>query len=89
MAVYVDSMRPAVRSSVWPYPTACHLMADGELELLEMAERIGLRRHWLQRGTLLHYDLTEHKRREAVLAGAIELTNRQVVDRIKASRRAR
>jgi hypothetical protein len=55
------------------------LTADTEEELHDFARRIGLRREWFQsavnrRGWYRrpHYDLTGHKRFEAVAAGAIE-----------------
>lgn len=82
MAVYVDDVRiradvpngPHMVHGVW-----CHMTADTREELDAMAERIGLRRGWIQHpGTWKeHYDLTSTKRREAIRAGAIEVTARE------------
>jgi hypothetical protein len=62
-----------------------HLTADDKPELHAFAQRIGLQRSWFQdksRG-LWHYDVTEGKRREAVAAGAVEISwrNREVWSR--------
>ena len=51
------------------------MTADTRAELDAMADRIGLRRSWIQHpGTWKeHYDLTRSKRCAAVAAGAIEV----------------
>ena len=81
MSVYVDSVN--IRADVpngartvrgvW-----CHMTADTRAELDAMADRIGLRRSWIQHpGTWKeHYDLTQSKRRLAVAAGAVEVDAR-------------
>ena len=77
MSVYVDEMRlvwPKLRG--WRYDRACHMLADTERELEAMARRLKLRRSW-RHGD--HYDLTANKRRQAVAAGAIELSAREMV----------
>lgn len=77
MAVYVDDASiPAsvpnggrLHTSRW-----CHLMADTLPELLQFADRIGLRRSWVQdERSGVHFDVTAGKRRQAVAAGAIEI----------------
>ncbi|MFE6966851.1 DUF4031 domain-containing protein [Agromyces sp. NPDC057679] len=78
MTVYVDNARipaavPNGRNTVrgvW-----CHMTADTRDELDEMADRLGLKRTWIQHpGTWKeHYDVTEPKRRAAVAAGAVEV----------------
>ncbi|MGN7187027.1 DUF4031 domain-containing protein [Microbacterium enclense] len=78
MTVYVDdafieaSVHNGARmvSGRW-----CHMTADTRAELDAMADRIGLRRHWIQHpGTPKeHYDVTEPKRKAAVIAGAREV----------------
>lgn len=59
---------------------SCHMMTDGRTEELHVfAERIGLRRSWVQWGKGSrnpHYDLTESVRKLAVAAGAIEVNKR-------------
>lgn len=82
MSVYVDSadIRADVPNGsrtvrgIW-----CHMTADTRLELDLMADRIGLRRSWIQHpGTWKeHYDLTQSKKRLALAAGAVEVDSRQ------------
>lgn len=80
MSVYVDNANiqadvangNRIHTSEW-----CHLMADTLPELLKFANRIGLRRSWLQnKRSGVHFDLTAGKRRQAVRAGAIEIDTR-------------
>lgn len=89
MTVYVDDSNipaavrngPRVHDSKW-----CHLFSDtSDEELHAFAARIGLRRAWFQNpdSTLQvhrHYDLTIGKRRQAVAAGAVEVTWRQAAE---------
>lgn len=53
----------------------CHLMADSSVELLAMADSIGVQRKWIQKaGTPEeHFDICKSKRVLAVRAGAIEI----------------
>lgn len=66
MRVYVDRARWR-----WPGRTWCHMAADGVEELHAFARRLGLKRAWFQDRRIPHYDLTETKRAEAVLLGAV------------------
>lgn len=74
----------------------CHLLADTKAELLATAKRIGLRSSWLQtrEGTYpsdvgrYHFDLTPQRRRLAVQSGAIEVTDRELVDLIRGRKAA-
>lgn len=55
----------------------CHMQADTREELDEMADKIGLKRSWIQypdNPVRRHYDVTKPRRAAAVRAGAIELT---------------
>jgi hypothetical protein len=72
--VYVDDMRAKYRRMVM-----CHMIADTDAELHEMAARIGVRRRWHQYPPEhdSHYDICLAMRRTAVAAGAIEITWRQ------------
>lgn len=79
MAVYVDNAFIqadvlSIYSSRW-----CHMTADTTEELKAFAKKIGLRASWIQNeGTNIeHFDLTEGKRRQAVKAGALEITWRE------------
>lgn len=71
MAVYVDDMQAAVGRM-----KMCHMIADSSDELLQMADRIGVKRKWLQRAGTHHehFDIAMSKRRLAVAAGAVEVT---------------
>lgn len=76
MTVYVDDMfRLAAvpnggRSVVGEW---CHMQADTREELDAMADKIGLRRSWIQYpGTWKeHYDVTRPRRAAAIAAGAV------------------
>ena len=74
MAVYVDNMQMQAtvgrHSSKWS-----HLTADSPEELLEFAQKIGLRSSWIQYpGTWKeHFDLTEGKRQQALKNGAVAI----------------
>lgn len=77
MGVYVDDM-------FWPKPGKfkgwCHLVADTEEELDAFAVKIGLKREWHQkRGhAYSHYDVSPAKRIEAIKAGAVRVTTREL-----------
>lgn len=51
---------------------------DGEAELVDFAERIGLRREWLQRGRRVHFDLRPRSWRRARNAGALLVSTRSI-----------
>ena len=86
--VYVDEIRPVIRSRCWPYNKACHLVADTISEMHAFARRLSLRRSWCQKhSSLPHYDLTENKRRQAIRLGAIEITDSQLVEMIREHRK--
>lgn len=76
MAVYVDDMRAKFGRMVM-----CHMAADTSAELIAMADNIGVSRKWLQQpGTWQeHFDICVSKRVDAVAAGAVEVTRKQLV----------
>lgn len=56
----------------------CHMVADTEKELDEMARKLGLKPEWKQIpkretgiGSLVHYDISKSKRHDAIKLGAI------------------
>lgn len=54
----------------------CHMQADTREELDAMADKIGLRRSWIQYpydDVKRHYDVTRPRRAAAVAAGAVEV----------------
>ena len=71
MSVYVDDMRAAFGRMVM-----CHMMADSTDELLEMADKIGVQRRWIQKaGTPMeHFDISQSKKALAIRNGAIPLS---------------
>lgn len=78
MSVYVDGMRrydhaPKVRGRAVAW---CHMMADTESELLEMATQLGLKLHWRDGD---HFDLTSKQRERAINLGAKPVTSRDLV----------
>lgn len=85
MTVYVDDMAaPFLRMIM------CHMAADTSDELLEMADKIGLDRRWIQRpGTIYeHFDVAKGKRAEAVKLGAVEVSRKELVLWMKKKRPA-
>ncbi len=79
MTVYVDELRRTpkpYRPANWRYDHACHILAESDPELEAMAKKLGLRKDW-KHGD--HYDLTASKRAEAISAGAVGVTCRELV----------
>ncbi len=75
MTVYVDDMKAAFGRM-----KMCHMIADSTEELLQMADKIGVQRKWLQHAgsTREHFDIAMSKRKLAVEAGAVEITRREL-----------
>jgi hypothetical protein len=81
MSCYVDTLI----DYGWRYGASCHLLADTEKELHEMADKIGMKRSWFQLGgkaSMPHYDLVASRRKKAVSLGAIEIDRQQLCDLI-------
>lgn len=75
MAVYVDDMRANYGRLI-----LCHMLADSDKELHEMADKIGVARKWWQspeKTAGSHYDICLSKKAKAIEFGAIEITWRQ------------
>lgn len=73
MAVYVDDVRHSFGRMIM-----CHMWADTEEELHEMARLLGLRRSWFQqppKASWKHYDISLGVKAKALKRGAI-LTDR-------------
>ena len=83
--VYVDDMRAPFGRLIM-----CHMVADSTAELLAMADRIGVRRRWLQKARTRHehFDICLAKRKLAVEKGAIEITVKDLGRRSLAARDA-
>ena len=83
MSVYIDDAEHAFGQM-----KMCHMFADSTTELFEMVDEIGVARKWIQLpGTYHeHFDVCKSKRRLAVKAGAIEITERQTGERMRERR---
>jgi len=85
MPVYVDK-------AIYPFGrmVMCHMLADSEAELHEMADAIGVRRRWFQaNASTPHYDICKEKRVLAIKNGAIEIDRRQTVELVRRLRQNR
>jgi len=76
MTVYVDDMKADFEPGHRPGRkyVMSHMIADTDEELHEMADRIGVARKWFQGD---HYDITQSKKRQAIWAGAVLITQRE------------
>lgn len=72
MAVYVDKLKDYRGKTSLKWRFWCHMYADSEEELHEMAQKIGMKRAWFQEKRLKHYDLLPRRREEAIKCGAID-----------------
>jgi len=79
MAVYVDSAM-----IVWGRGRWSHMTADTLEELHAMARNIGMLREWFQdKERHPHYDVTKTRRQEAIKLGAIQLSRRDYVRKVR------
>ena len=83
MSVYIDPLMPCLKNSKWKHSKSCHLIADSEEELKLFAIACGLKEEWYQEKSFPHFDLTAGKRRLARQRGAIELTTRDFVKKMR------
>lgn len=77
MAVYIDDYEaPFGRMKM------CHMVADTTEELLDMVDKIGVHRKWIQHpGTYNeHFDICLSKKKKAVELGAKEITAREYAE---------
>ncbi len=71
----------------WHNMKMCHLIGTDEKELIEFGRKIGLKKEWLQRKTLLHFDICLSKRILAIKNGAKKIGFREVADLILKKRK--
>jgi hypothetical protein len=83
--VYVDNMSAGFGRMVM-----CHMVADSSVELIEMADKIGVARRWIQKAGTRHehFDICLAKRKLAVANGATEITMKELGRRSLALRKA-
>jgi hypothetical protein len=75
MSVYVDDMAAPFGSMIM-----CHMVADTTEELLAMADRIGVKRKWIQHAGTdgEHFDICISKKKLALRAGAKSISGREL-----------
>ena len=80
MAIYVDDMRAPFGRMIM-----CHLIADRRSELFTLTELLGIQGKWVQQALTPeeHFDICLSKRRAAVAAGAIEITQRALLQKCR------
>ena len=83
MSVYVDNFNAPFGGMIM-----CHMIADTQEELLAMADRIGVKRKWIQHpGTYSeHFDVCLSKRKEAAQAGTVEVSPKDLVRKMIAKK---
>lgn len=79
MTVYVDDMYKNPMGQFGRMKMS-HMIADSTEELLQMADKIGVQRKWLQhKGSPdEHFDIATSKRELAISAGAVKITMREL-----------
>ncbi len=84
MSVYVDGLVAGSVSLLrgkWRFGESCQMYADTAAELHELAGLVGLSRSWFQDDPgFPHYDLTPHKRQQAIARGAVPVDRRHAAD---------
>ena len=80
MSVYVDDTRARFGRMVM-----CHMIADSREELFAMADTIGVPRHHVQYWgwPREHFDICMTKRALALKHGAIPITRRKLIMRVR------
>lgn len=84
LAVYVDDMRAPFGRLIM-----CHMIADTDDELHEMADRIGVARKWWQAPPKhhSHYDIALSKKEMAIKAGAVAISQQQLAAMVRRQRK--
>jgi len=74
-----------MKTKGWRWSHSCHLVADNRDELVRFAKKIGMKPEWIQcsRSGLVHFDLTPTRREVAIRQGAIEVTGRFLVEKMR------
>lgn len=76
--VYVDNFNAKYKGM-----TMCHMIADTHKELMDMADKIGVQRRWLQDAGAPreHFDICLTKKKEAIRHGATEINMRELAQK--------
>lgn len=85
MSVYVDDMKAGFGSMIM-----CHMIADCSDELVDMADKIGVNRKWIQYPLTWkeHFDICLSKRKKAVSLGAVEISQIQLSRKLQDRRKS-
>lgn len=77
--VYVDNMNAPFNGMIM-----CHMIADSTDELLEMVDKIAVKRKWIQHtGTYKeHFDICLTKKAKAIKLGAKQISWRQYAEMV-------
>jgi hypothetical protein len=83
MSVYVDNFY--VTGVTYRGMKMCHMVADTREELLQMVDKIGVKRKWIQEKDTPreHFDICLSKRKKAVNFGAIEIGMRELAEKTR------
>lgn len=75
--VYIDNF-----NAPFGRMTMCHLIADTTEELLDMVDKIGVQRKWIQYPNTYneHFDICLGKKKKAIELGAKEITSREYAE---------
>jgi hypothetical protein len=76
--VYVDDMNLPWRGMIMS-----HMIADTLEELHDMAERLGVRKHFQDKPGQPHYDICLSNKQRAIKLGAVQITWRQTYLKLK------
>ena len=80
--VYVDQIHeyPHSRIRGCKHKLWSHMWADSKEELLSFGDKIGLQREWFQGD---HFDVTPNKRKKAIENGAVEMSLKEYLKKLK------
>ena len=83
MPVYIDKANLKFRNMIM-----CHMIADTEQELHDMALKIGMKKEWYQKNASFpHYDVCLMRKKVALSNGAIEVDRRTLVYKMREIRK--
>jgi hypothetical protein len=79
MPVYIDDYNAPFRNMIM-----CHMIADTREELMQMVDKIGVKRKWIQYKETVHehFDICLQKKKLAIKEGAIEISVRELAIKI-------
>lgn len=78
-----------LRDYGWRHGPSCHLIADEIEELIGFAVAMGMHEEWFQAKSTPHFDLTAEGRALAVERGAIQLSQRELIKKLRELRKKR